>query len=66
MTITKTQLADAYSAALTEELGEEWGCEFSRRDANRMLNALWPVCESGPNGVGIRARGPIRSPRRAD
>ena len=43
MTITKTQLADAYSAALTEELGEEWGCEFSRRDANRMLNALWPV-----------------------
>ena len=43
MTITKTQLADAYSAALTAELGEEWGCEFSRRDANRMLNALWPV-----------------------
>ncbi len=43
MTVTKTQLADAYSAALTAELGEEWGCEFSRRDANRMLNALWPV-----------------------
>ncbi|MCG8596036.1 MAG: HU family DNA-binding protein [Kiloniellales bacterium] len=43
MTVTKTQLADAYCAALNKELGEDWGCEFSRRDANRMLNALWPV-----------------------
>ena len=43
MTVTKMQLADAYSAALNAELGEEWGCEFSRRDATRMLNALWPV-----------------------
>ena len=43
MTVTKTQLADAYSAALTEELGDDWGCTFSRRDATRMLNALWPV-----------------------
>jgi len=43
MTVTKTQLADAYSAALTAELGDEWGCEFSRRDANKMLDILWPV-----------------------
>lgn len=39
MTVTKTQLADAYSAALTEEFGES----FTRRDATRMLNTLWPV-----------------------
>ncbi len=43
MTVTKTQLADAYSAALTAELGQDWDCEFSRRDATRILNALWPV-----------------------
>ncbi len=43
MTVTKTQLADAYSAALTEELGEKWGCEFSRRDASKFLEILWPV-----------------------
>ncbi len=39
MTVTKTQLADAYSAALTNE----WGYEFSRRDASRFLDLLWPV-----------------------
>ncbi|MDH3473572.1 MAG: HU family DNA-binding protein [Rhodospirillales bacterium] len=43
MTVTKTQLADAYSAVLTKELGEAWGCEFSRRDASRFLDLLWPV-----------------------
>ena len=43
MTVTKTQLADAYSAALTKGLGEEWGTEFSRRDANKLLDLLWPV-----------------------
>jgi len=43
MTVTKTQLADAYSAALTKELGPDWDCEFSRRDATKMLDLLWPV-----------------------
>ena len=43
MTVTKTQLADAYSAALTDTLGAEWDCEFSRRDASKMLDLLWPV-----------------------
>jgi nucleoid DNA-binding protein len=39
MTVTKTQLADAYSTALTNE----WGYEFSRRDASKFLDLLWPV-----------------------
>ena len=43
MTVTKTQLADAYSAALTKQLGDDWGTDFSRRDATRLLDALWPV-----------------------
>ncbi len=43
MTVTKTQLADAYSAALTDELGDDWGFEFSRRDASKLLDVLWPV-----------------------
>ncbi len=43
MTVTKTQLADAYSTALTKELGDEWDCEFSRRDASKFLDLLWPV-----------------------
>ena len=43
MTVTKTQLADAYSHALTSALGDEWGCEFSRRDAGKLLEVLWPV-----------------------
>ena len=43
MTVTKTQLADAYSAALNRALSEEWGCQFSRRDASRFLDLLWPV-----------------------
>jgi nucleoid DNA-binding protein len=43
MTVTKTQLADAYSVALTAELGADWDCEFSRSDANKILNVLWPV-----------------------
>ena len=43
MTVTKTQLADAYSMILTKELGDEWGCKFSRRDANKLLELLWPV-----------------------
>ena len=43
MTVTKTQLAEAYSTVLTEELGPEWDCEFSRRDASKFLELLWPV-----------------------
>ncbi len=43
MTVTKTQLADAYSMALTKGLGDAWGCEFSRRDASKFLDLLWPV-----------------------
>jgi len=43
MTVTKSQLADAYSAALTKALGKEWGVKFSRRDASKLLDALWPV-----------------------
>jgi len=43
MTVTKTQLADAYSAALTKKLGKEWEYKFSRKDANQLLDALWPV-----------------------
>jgi len=43
MTVTKTQLADAYSAALTRELGDQWDRKFSRRDASKLLDLLWPV-----------------------
>ena len=43
MTVTKTQLADAYAAALTKALGKQWDCQFSRRDASKFLDALWPV-----------------------
>ncbi len=43
MTVTKTQLADAYSTVLTKKLGDEWDTEFSRRDASKLLDLLWPV-----------------------
>ena len=43
MTVTKTQLADAYSAALTKGLADDWGFDFSRRDASKLLDILWPV-----------------------
>ena len=43
MTVTKTQLADAYSEALNEGLSDEWDYHFSRKDANRFLDLLWPV-----------------------
>ena len=43
MTVTKTQLADAYSTALTKGLGNEWDHKFSRRDASKLLDLLWPV-----------------------
>ncbi len=43
MTVTKTQLAEAYSAALNKELGDQWDYNFSRRDASRFLEVLWPV-----------------------
>ena len=43
MTVTKTQLADVYSTALIKELGDEWGWKFSRKDASRLLDLLWPV-----------------------
>lgn len=43
MTVTKTQLADAYCSALTNELGDEWDWKFSRRDASKLLDLLWPV-----------------------
>lgn len=43
MTVTKTQLAEAYSMALNKEFGDKWDYEFTRRDASRFLEALWPV-----------------------
>jgi len=43
MTVSKTQLADAYAAALNKTLGKDWDTNFSRRDANKLLDALWPV-----------------------
>ncbi|MDH3236432.1 MAG: HU family DNA-binding protein [Alphaproteobacteria bacterium] len=43
MTVTKTQLADAYSAALSKGLGAAWDRDFSRRDASNLLDILWPV-----------------------
>ena len=43
MTVTKTQLADAYSTALTDELGDSWDHDFSRKDASNLLDTLWPV-----------------------
>ena len=43
MTVTKTQLADAYAEALTKQLGDDWGKKFSRRDASKLLDSLWPV-----------------------
>lgn len=46
MTVTKTQLAEAYAAALNKSLGKQWDYEFSRRDAGKLLDALWPVVSS--------------------
>jgi len=46
MTVTKTQLAEAYAAALNKSLGKKWDYEFSRRDAGKLLDALWPVVSS--------------------
>jgi nucleoid DNA-binding protein len=43
MTVSKTQLADAYAAALNKVLGKDWDYKFSRRDANKFLDLLWPV-----------------------
>ena len=43
MTVSKTQLADAYSAALNKKLGKAWDHKFSRKDANTLLDTLWPV-----------------------
>jgi nucleoid DNA-binding protein len=43
MTVTKTQLAEAYAAALNKALGKKWDYQFSRRDASNFLDALWPV-----------------------
>ena len=43
MTVTKTQLAEAYAATLTKQLGDTWGRKFSRRDASRLMEGLWPV-----------------------
>jgi len=43
MTVTKTQLAEAYSAALNKGLGRAWDRNFSRRDASKLLECLWPV-----------------------
>jgi len=43
MTVSKTQLAEAYAAALNKALGKAWDHKFSRRDASRFLDALWPV-----------------------
>lgn len=43
MTVTKTQLADAYAAALNKALGSDWDKNFSRKDASKLLENLWPV-----------------------
>lgn len=43
MTVTKTQLAEAYAAALNKALGKKWDYQFSRRDASKFLEVLWPV-----------------------
>ncbi len=43
MTVTKTQLAQAYAEALNKGLADEWEYEFSRKDANKFLDLLWPV-----------------------
>ena len=43
MTVTKTQLAGAYAAALTKQLGKDWDRNFSQRDASKLLDNLWPV-----------------------
>ncbi len=43
MTVTKTQLAEAYSVALKEGLADEWDYQFNRKDANKFLDLLWPV-----------------------
>ncbi len=43
MTVTKTQLADAYAAALNEMLADESDYQFSRKDANKFMELLWPV-----------------------
>jgi len=43
MTVTKTQLAEAYAAALNKALGKKWDYDFSRRDASKFLDVLWPV-----------------------
>ncbi len=43
MTVSKTQLAEAYAAALNKALGKQWDHKFSRRDAGKILDALWPV-----------------------
>ncbi len=50
MTVTKTQLADAYSTALTEELGDLWDHDFNRKDASNLLDILWPVV----SGLALR------------
>ena len=43
MTVTKTQLAEAYSEALNKGLADDWGSQFSRKDAKQLLDLLWPV-----------------------
>jgi len=43
MTVTKTQLADAYTVALNKQLANDWGTKFSRKDANQLMDILWPV-----------------------
>ena len=58
MTVTKAQLADAYSAALNAELGRDWDRTFSRRDASKFLDLLWrwfPTSRSRTRGRGRRA-----------
>ncbi len=43
MTVSKSQLAEAYAAALNKALGKAWDHKFTRRDAGKFLDALWPV-----------------------
>ncbi len=69
MTVTKTQLADAYAKALTKNLGDKWDHDFSRSDANRLLDSLWPVVselalkdtkKSKPGSVPLGSLGRIK------
>jgi len=60
MTVTKTQLAEAYAAALNKGLADRWDYQFSRRDANEFMDLLWPiVAELALNDTKMRTPGSV-------